>query len=125
MIFTELTLANISQETIRNIALVDRFPAGFEVENPRLGRSTAANFIDQASLWDVSYLNIRDDRLETFGALKPKETKSVWYAMRAVVSGRFNVPPVEAEAMYDPDQWARAKGGKTNVKGPWEEFAGK
>lgn len=124
IIFTELTLRNTTQETIRNIALVDRFPAAFEVENPRLGRSTAANFIDKDSLWDVSYLNIRDDRLEAFGSLKPQEKKSVWYAVRAVVSGRFNIPPVEAEAMYDPQLWARAIGGKTNVKGPWEEFAG-
>jgi uncharacterized protein YfaS (alpha-2-macroglobulin family) len=123
IIFTELTIKNSTSETIENVALVDRLPAAFEIENPRLGRGAEASFIDKELLWELSYMNIRDDRLEVFGALRPQAIKKVWYAARAVVSGRFTIPPVEAEAMYDPDKWARESGGKTNVKGPWEEFA--
>jgi len=39
--------------------------------------------------------------------------------VRVVTSGRFTIPPVEAEAMYDPTLWARAKGGTAVVSGPW------
>ncbi len=124
VIFTELSITNATGDAIENIALVDRFPAAWEIENPRLGRGTAAAFVDQASLWELAYMNIRDDRMELFGALSGHETRKVYYASRAVVSGRFAIPPVEAEAMYDPRIWARENGGKTNVKGPWKEFAG-
>lgn len=124
VIYTELELENTGSERVENIALVDRFPAAWEVENPRLGRGTSASFIDTEGLWDVAYMNIRDDRIEVFGALKAGESRKVYYASRAVVSGRFQIPPVEAEAMYDPRLWARGAGGKTNVKGPWKEFAG-
>ncbi len=46
----------------------------------------------------------------------------VVYAVRAVTAGQFTVPPVEAEAMYDPEIWTRAAGGEITVDGPWEDF---
>lgn len=124
VIYTEITIENTGTERVANVALVDRFPAAWEVENPRLGRGTAVDFINTEEVWDLAYMNIRDDRIEVFGTLRPRETRKVYYASRAVVSGRFQIPPVEAEAMYDPRIWAREAGGKTNVKGPWKEFAG-
>lgn len=124
IIYTELTIRNKSADRIENIALVDRFPAGWEIENPRLGRGTTAEFIDAEQTWDAAYMNIRDDRIELFGALKPYETRKIYYASRAVLGGRFAIPPVEAEAMYDPRIWAREAGGVTNVKGPWNEVSG-
>jgi uncharacterized protein YfaS (alpha-2-macroglobulin family) len=44
------------------------------------------------------------------------------YGVRAVTSGRFTLPPVEAEAMYDPSLWAREPGGQVRVEGDWKEF---
>ena len=94
-------------------------------KNPRLGRGTTAEFIDTEQIWAADYMNIRDDRIEVFGALKPYETRKVYYASRAVLGGRFAIPPVEAEAMYDPRIWAREVGGFTNIKSPWAEVSGK
>ena len=37
LVYVELTLHNTSGERMSNIALVDRIPAGWEIENPRLG----------------------------------------------------------------------------------------
>ena len=125
IIYTELVIRNKTGERIDNIALVDRFPAGWEIENPRLGRGTTAEFIDTEQIWAADYMNIRDDRIEVFGALKPYETRKVYYASRAVLGGRFAIPPVEAEAMYDPRIWAREVGGFTNIKSPWAEVSGK
>ncbi|MEW6775617.1 MAG: MG2 domain-containing protein [Bdellovibrionota bacterium] len=122
LVFVEIALTNQTKDDIRNVALVDRFPAGWEIENPRLGRSNAANWINPDELWELDYMNIRDDRFEVFGALKARETRRVVYALRATLAGSYTVPPVSAEAMYDPEQWARAAGTVVEVTGPWAAY---
>ena len=59
------------------------------------------------------------DRVEVFGSVAPGQTVSFVYAVRAVTAGSFTVPPVEAEAMYDPRFWARESGSTALVEGPW------
>lgn len=119
LVFVEVTVGNTSGQAIQNIALVDRLPAGFEVENPRLGRGFTADWVERDDQWALDFLNMRDDRLEAFGTLQPGETRKVVYTVRAVTSGTYTVPPVEAGAMYDPTLWAREKGGTAVVGGPW------
>ncbi|HEX3760435.1 MAG TPA: hypothetical protein VHW23_17085, partial [Kofleriaceae bacterium] len=119
LVYVELELENTSGAAIQNIALVDRLPAGFEIENPRLGRSTQADWLKDIELWTPDFMNLRDDRLEAFGALPPHTGKKVIYTVRAVTSGTFTIPPVEAGAMYDPTLWARARGGTAVIGGPW------
>ncbi len=122
VIYAELTLKNTGPEHVSNIALVDRFPAGWEIENPRLGRGGAVSWVDASSLWTPDYVDIRDDRFQVFGALNAHEERKVVYVLRAVTAGRFTVPPVEAMAMYDPRIWARAAGGAVTVEGPWAAY---
>jgi len=119
LLFVEVEVTNTSGAAIQNIALVDRLPAGFEVENPRLSRTIATTWVKHNELWANDFLNMRDDRLEVFGTLQPKESRKVIYTVRAVTSGKFTIPPVEAEAMYDATLWARDKGGTAVVGGPW------
>jgi uncharacterized protein YfaS (alpha-2-macroglobulin family) len=119
LMFVEIQVGNTSGDYIQNIAVVDRLPAGFEIENPRLGRSTQADWIKEDQAWPTSFMNLRDDRLEAFGTLSPRTTRRIVYTVRAVTSGKFTLPPVEAEAMYDATLWARAKGGTAVVGGPW------
>jgi uncharacterized protein YfaS (alpha-2-macroglobulin family) len=110
---------NSTGSDIQNIALVDRLPAGFEIENPRLGRSTRAEWMKDQELWATDFMNLRDDRLEAFGTMASGANKHVIYTVRVVTSGKFTIPPVEAEAMYDPTLWARDKGGTAVISGPW------
>jgi uncharacterized protein YfaS (alpha-2-macroglobulin family) len=119
LVFVDLELANTSAAEIQNIALVDRLPAGFEVENPRLGRATEAAWMKDVAMWQPEFQNLRDDHLEAFGRLAGKTTQHVLYTVRAVTAGKFTIPPVEAEAMYDATLWAREKGGTAVVGGPW------
>ncbi len=119
VLFVEVDIENTSGAYIQNIALVDRLPAGFEIENPRLGRTTAIDWLDPKDLWSMDFMNMRDDRIQVFGGLAAKQKAKVVYSVRAVTSGKFTVPPVEAEAMYDATLWARAKGGTAVVGGPW------
>jgi uncharacterized protein YfaS (alpha-2-macroglobulin family) len=119
VLFVEIEIANTSGAYIQNIALVDRLPAGFEIENPRLGRTTKIDWVDPQNLWAMDFMNMRDDRLQAFGMLAPQTKKKIVYSVRAVTSGKFTIPPIEAEAMYDATLWARAKGGTAIVGGPW------
>jgi hypothetical protein len=119
LVIVDVELVNTSSVDIQNIALVDRLPAGFEVENPRLGRSTQAEWMKDEEAWAPDFMNMRDDHLEAFGTMAAKTVKHVIYTVRAVTSGTFTIPPVEAEAMYDATLWAREKGTTAVVGGPW------
>ena len=119
LVFVSLSIKNTSGQRIQNIALVDRLPAGFEIENPRLGRTTKPDWVKDDEAWAVDFMNIRDDRIEAFGTLDPGEQRQLVYTVRVVTSGKFTIPPVEAEAMYDPTLWARDAGGAAVVSGPW------
>jgi hypothetical protein len=119
VLFVELALENKTGDELKNLVLVDRLPAGFEIENPRLGRGTTAEWIEEKAQWALDYLNLRDDRVEAFGALPARSSRKVTYTVRVVTSGKFTIPPVEAEAMYDPTLWARGAAEPVVVAGPW------
>ncbi len=119
LVYVELTLENQTDDQIRNVAMVDRFGAGFEIENPRLGRQHAVQWADQDSMWDTDYMNIRDDRIELFGSLPEERTVTRIYVIRAVTGGVFTTPPVRAEAMYDPEKWSQQTGDTVKIKDPW------
>ena len=88
VVYIKIAVTNKTNEPIHNIALVDRIPSGWEIENPRLGRSQATSWFSMRSKWNTDYMNIRDDRIELFGKLKAKETRFWLYAVRAVTSGQ-------------------------------------
>ncbi len=121
LVYVELEIRNTTAERVQNIALVDRLPAGWEIENARLGRGGSTDWVDPESLWSADYVNIRDDRIEVFGSLGPRESKKVIYAVRAVTAGSFTLPSAEAAAMYDPRLWALEPGRTIQVSGPWKD----
>ena len=121
VIYAKVQITNRSSEEVQNIALVDRFGAGFEIENPRLNRGGVVTWLDRDAQWDADHMNVRDDRLELFGTLGKGESREVVLALRAVTAGEFTMPPVEAEAMYDPTIWARQPGAKAKINGPWAD----
>ncbi len=119
LVFVELTLLNLTGQAIENVALVDRFAAGFEIENPRLGREHVSKWFDPKKRWKTDYMNMRDSSIEFFGKLGHRSEVKVTYAMRAVTGGRFYTPPVRAEAMYDPYVWSQKAGKKVTITDPW------
>ena len=119
LVTVRTTLENLTGDSVANIALVDRLPAGWELENPRLGRGGEAAWVDPGQAWVSDHMNLRDDRLEVFGTLEGGERREVVYQVRAVSAGTFTLPPVEAEAMYDPELKARQPGGEITVRAPW------
>lgn len=128
LVYAKIQVKNTSSEPVYNAILQDRFPAGWEIENPRLGRGALPNWAKKVDgdsgeprAWEVDYMYVRDDRLEAIGTIHPGQTVELVYALRAVTAGRFTMPPVEVEAMYDARIWARAAGRLVLIRGPWAE----
>jgi hypothetical protein len=89
-------------EGVENVVVQCLLPAGLEVENPRLDTSETAPLAADNELVLTGHQDLRDDRVLFFTDL----TRTGWYAgytqLRAVTPGRYGLPPVQAEAMYDP-----------------------
>lgn len=89
-------------EGVENVVLQCLLPAGLEVENPRLDTTESAPLAADNELALTGHQDLRDDRVLFFTDLP----KTGWYAgytqLRAVTPGRYGLPPVQAEAMYDP-----------------------
>jgi len=98
LIAVKLTLENSEKSIVENIALADILPAGFEIENSRIGEVADMNWIKDQAFED--YLDVRDDRITFFthAELKPR---SFYYLVRAVSTGTFKMGPVSADAMYN------------------------
>ena len=119
LLFVELEVRNPGGERVGNLALVDRVPAGWEIENPRLGRDLRPEWIDEDALWSPDHMDVRDDRIEVFGHLEAGQSRTLVYAVRATSAGEFTVPAATLEAMYDPRLWAQSLAGRTTVVAPW------
>jgi uncharacterized protein YfaS (alpha-2-macroglobulin family) len=117
--FVRLDLTNASKERVQNLALVDRLPAGVEIESTRISAEQMPPWMAEASAWGLDHMNVRDDRIEAFGALGPGQKVSLFYAVRAVTAGSFSGPEATLEAMYDPDRRARTDAAYMAIRGPW------
>ncbi len=117
--FVRLTVTNTSGRDLDDVALTDRLPAGFEIENARLGRGALPDWASEDSTWTPDYLDLRDDRVQVYGALSRGSEAEVVYAVRAVTAGSFTWPDVGAESMYDPKTWSRARPESIKIVGPW------
>lgn len=100
LIVAKVTLSN-AKENYENIIITDYLPAGFEIENPRLASRQQIDWIREKT--DViEYMDLRDDNLSLYVSLPKGRTKVFYYTLRAVSAGSFTLPPIKAEAMYDP-----------------------
>jgi hypothetical protein len=88
----------------QQLALSHVVASGFEIRNDRLDASRART----ASAFD--YQDVRDDRVYTYFDLEAGETKTIELAANAAYLGRFYLPMITVEAMYDATIHARAKG---------------
>jgi uncharacterized protein YfaS (alpha-2-macroglobulin family) len=99
---------------VQNVALVNLLPSGLEVENPRLETTEKLPWITDANL-RPSYMDLRDDRILLFANLPPNSWQTYYSLVRAVSPGEFRLPPVQAEAMYNPALRATGERGRVGV----------
>jgi hypothetical protein len=79
-------------------------PAGWEIHNQRLDNAAPA------SNARVQYTDIRDDRVLHYFALGSGEQLELRTQLNASYRGRFYLPSVSVEAMYDGRKYARSRG---------------
>ncbi len=96
----------------QEVALSHVVASGWEIRNDRLEASRAR----AASAFD--YQDVRDDRVYSYFDLKAGETKTVEIAANAAYLGRFYLPMITVEAMYDATISARAKGQWVEIVDP-------
>ncbi len=78
-----------------NIALTTIFPSGWEIHNERLFGTTAKT-------QPFTYQDVRDDRVMTYFSLQPNLSKTFTIRLNAAYKGRYYLPSVKAEEMYNP-----------------------
>ncbi|CAD0002895.1 alpha-2-macroglobulin family protein [Flavobacterium salmonis] len=100
----EVTIRNQRNEHVKNVALSQILPSGFEIVNTRFtdyGDATS-NIAD--------YIDIRDDRTNFYFGMKAGETKVFRILLNASYLGNYYLPGLQCEAMYDNTFLARTKG---------------
>lgn len=102
--YAEVTLTNRKNEWVDNIALSQILPSGFEIVNTRY-----TDFGDATSNV-ADYIDIRDDRANYYFNLKANETRRFKILLNASYLGKYYLPGLQCEAMYDNDFLARTKG---------------
>ena len=98
-----------------NVVIQNLLPSGLEVENPRLKSTETLPWVTDANL-EPSHQDIRDDRVLLFTDLPADGWHTAYALLRAVAPGTFRLPPVQAEAMYDPAIRATGERGMIEVK---------
>jgi alpha-2-macroglobulin len=107
-----------AQARYARLLVVDRLPAGLEIDNPALvdGGSVEA-FAWLSKDLEPAHTEYRDDRF--VAAFDRAEGQSAFIAMayivRAVAPGHYVYPPATAEDMYDPERYGRTAFGELEV----------
>lgn len=100
-----VTLANTGPRNYQQMSLTQIFPSGWEIHNSRMAPS------GKTYNYDVpDYEDIRDDRVNCFYDLAVKQKKTFMVLLHASYEGRFYLPTIYSEAMYDHAINARQHG---------------
>ncbi|WMD23633.1 MG2 domain-containing protein [Achromobacter seleniivolatilans] len=120
-----------ANQNIPDGLLVDRVPAGFEVENLNLSQSPemqewtigGRRVADAMSNPNIKHSEFRDDRYVAAVSLGRGKV-DVFYLVRVVTPGRYSVPSTVAEDMYRPElrgvgeQWSTVEIRDRGAKRP-------
>lgn len=112
----EVSLRNVGGSGVyEEVALTNIFPSGWEIHNERM------NTEGPMSSQEFDYQDIRDDRVYTYFDIKPGYQKRFRVQLNASYLGRFYLPMIRVEAMYDETINARIKGRWITVERPGVE----
>jgi alpha-2-macroglobulin len=126
-LIAHVEVKNTTSLRIDNIALTHIFPAGWEIHNDRLDNSNTTDQRDAPPQhthfpWDVpdgshdatdahvDYTDIRDDRVLQYFGLRAGDSIRFTTRLNAAYRGRYYLPGVLVEAMYDATKSAHTRG---------------
>ena len=93
---------------LRNVAVTDLLPGGFEI----ITESIRNNYADHR----IEYRDVRDDRLVLYGSFNERLTE-ITYRVKAISPGEFAAPAAHAEAMYHRGVRGRSELARLVVEG--------
>ena len=99
-----VTIRNQSGNDARDLALEYRAASGWEIHNARLDAAEGPG--DDR----IDYQDVRDDRILTYFSLDDEDSLSLSMQFNAAYLGRYYLPTVSVEAMYDASVYGRTKG---------------
>lgn len=94
---------------LKELALTQIVPSGWEIHNSRMDEYNSNN----SSYF--TYQDIRDDRIHTYFDLDVNSTKVFRVQLNSSYLGKFYLPGIAVEAMYDNTVYSRVKGQWVNV----------
>ena len=113
LIVIKITLSSTQNATVNNVVITDMLPAGFEIENPRVGAVQELSWIKDNTA--PEHMDIRDDRINIFTTANGKES-AYYYLVRAVSKGSYKMGPVSADAMYNGEYHSYNGAGTVRVE---------
>ena len=94
-----------------DMALSQIFPSGWEIINERLLSTNRNDFVSEHS----EYRDYRDDRVYTYFSLGKRTSRTYYVRLNAAYLGKFYLPAVDCQAMYDNTIHANTEGMWVNV----------
>jgi uncharacterized protein YfaS (alpha-2-macroglobulin family) len=116
LVYVQIELSSLVGE-VHDVALVERIPAGWEIENPSLMGAELPCWASQAPRWAYEHRDLRDDHIAAFGSLSEHPVTLV-YAARVTTGGTFTWPGAAMEAMYQPQLRARTAPVQVSIAPP-------
>ena len=100
--------------------VVDRIPAGLEIENTNIVQGEQMSVVRFDNLNpaeamqnpNIKHVEFRDDRFVAAARLGQGEL-NLFYRLRVVTPGKFVIPPLYADDMYRPDVYGSSGGAET------------
>jgi uncharacterized protein YfaS (alpha-2-macroglobulin family) len=110
----EVTISNPgTRGEYLQMALSQIFPSGWEIHNTRMDEAESVVKSDYPT-----YQDIRDDRVYTYFDISPAKTKTFRLVLNAAYVGRYYLPTIYCEAMYDNTINSRKPGKWVEVVKP-------
>lgn len=95
-----LSLKNADNNTpvsVRNVAITQNLPSGWEIENTRLNDDNLPDFVRDDH---ITYTDIGDDKIMWFLDFN-SQSRKMFVKINTITPGNYLLPPATAEAMYD------------------------
>ncbi|MBD8388023.1 alpha-2-macroglobulin [Dysgonomonas sp. BGC7] len=109
--YASVIVQNISGQYLTDMNLNQIFASGWEIFNNRLFNESASS-----SGSSYNYQDIRDDRVYTYFNIGSGYSMSFKVRLQAAYCGRFYLPAILCEAMYNPEEHSRTQGHWVEVR---------
>jgi uncharacterized protein YfaS (alpha-2-macroglobulin family) len=125
----KVNLNVVVRDRANYVVVDDALPAGLEGLNPRFvtdGASAISGVVTRGGprsrhrgwwypWWTFDHSDLRDDRMLLFADALPAGVYTYSYSARATTLGDFQLPPMRAEAMYEPERFGHSSSSRVKV----------